>query len=186
MNVKIPPFDNPVREAVACAIPYQKIMDAVLFGLAADRRAADKADRGRLAAAAPNTSPTSQSQGAAGGGRPSQRLRDHAVVRPRLCRRQRAALRAGAGEPRADRHQDHHQQDPRRQLAHRAQQEGAAALHQRVLGWLDYPEYFFIWCYDGKNSIFNTMSYQSKEMDEFISGAVDAAAIGERQNTTPT
>ena len=30
-------------------------------------------------------------------------------------------------------------------------------------GWLDYPEYFFIWCYHGKNSIFNTMSYQSKE-----------------------
>src|SRR4029077_2164329 len=34
MNVKTPPFDNPkVRQAVACAIPYQKIMDAVLFGL---------------------------------------------------------------------------------------------------------------------------------------------------------
>ena len=35
MNVKNPPFDNPkVREAVAYALPYQKIMDAVLFGLA--------------------------------------------------------------------------------------------------------------------------------------------------------
>ena len=35
MNVKKPPFDNPkVRQAVAYAIPYQKIMDAVLFGLA--------------------------------------------------------------------------------------------------------------------------------------------------------
>src|SRR5262249_50564563 len=34
MNVKQPPFDNPkVRQAAACAIPYQKIMDAVLFGL---------------------------------------------------------------------------------------------------------------------------------------------------------
>ena len=39
-------------------------------------------------------------------------------------------------------------------------------------GWLDYPEYFFIWCYHGKNSIFNTMSYQSKEMDALIDGAV--------------
>ena len=27
-------------------------------------------------------------------------------------------------------------------------------------GWLDYPEYFFFWCYPGQNSIFNTMSYQ--------------------------
>src|SRR4249920_3814035 len=35
MNVKQPPFDNlKVRQAVACAIPYKKIMDAALFGLA--------------------------------------------------------------------------------------------------------------------------------------------------------
>ncbi len=47
-------------------------------------------------------------------------------------------------------------------------------------GWLDYPEYFFIWCYHGKNSIFNTMSYQSKDMDAFIDGAVNAAAIGDK------
>jgi peptide/nickel transport system substrate-binding protein len=47
-------------------------------------------------------------------------------------------------------------------------------------GWLDYPEYFFIWCYHGKNSIFNTMSYQSKDMDAMIDGAVDAAAVGDK------
>src|SRR5881392_1373938 len=47
-------------------------------------------------------------------------------------------------------------------------------------GWLDYPEYFFIWCYHGRNSIFNTMSYQSKAIDGFIDGAVDAAAIGDK------
>ena len=47
-------------------------------------------------------------------------------------------------------------------------------------GWLDYPEYFFIWCYHGKNSIFNTMSYQSKTMDGFIDGAVTAAAEGDK------
>jgi peptide/nickel transport system substrate-binding protein len=35
MNVKKPPFDNPkVRQAVAYALPYQKIMDAAMFGLA--------------------------------------------------------------------------------------------------------------------------------------------------------
>jgi peptide/nickel transport system substrate-binding protein len=47
-------------------------------------------------------------------------------------------------------------------------------------GWLDYPEYFFIWCYHGKNSIFNTMSYQSKAMDALIEGASAAAAIGDQ------
>src|ERR1700689_2705991 len=35
MNVTKPPFDNvKVRQAVAYAVPYQKIMDAVLYGLA--------------------------------------------------------------------------------------------------------------------------------------------------------
>ena len=136
MNVTKPPFDNPkVRQAVAYAIPYQKIMDAVLFGLSKPMfgAAGRLQDRGRLAAAAQVHHRYRQGEAADGGGRLSQRLRDHAVVRSRLCRRQRAALRADAGEPRADRHQVHHQQDPRRDLAHRAEQEGAAALHQRVL-----------------------------------------------------
>src|SRR5262249_61732588 len=35
MNCKNPPFNNvKVRQAVAYAMPYQKIMDAVMFGLA--------------------------------------------------------------------------------------------------------------------------------------------------------
>jgi peptide/nickel transport system substrate-binding protein len=46
-------------------------------------------------------------------------------------------------------------------------------------GWLDYPEYFFYWCYHGNNSVFNTMSYKSSEMDKFIDGARSAAATGD-------
>ena len=45
-------------------------------------------------------------------------------------------------------------------------------------GWLDYPEYFFFWCYDGQNSVFNTMSYKNPEMDKLIAGARAAAAAG--------
>ena len=43
-------------------------------------------------------------------------------------------------------------------------------------GWLDYPEYFFFWCYHGQNAVFNTMSYQDKEMDGYIDAARKAAA----------
>jgi peptide/nickel transport system substrate-binding protein len=43
-------------------------------------------------------------------------------------------------------------------------------------GWLDYPEYFFFWCYHGQNAVFNTMSYRDKEMDAFIDAARQAAA----------
>ena len=46
-------------------------------------------------------------------------------------------------------------------------------------GWLDYPEYFFFWCYHGKNSVFNTMSYKSPEMDRLIDGARTAASTGD-------
>ena len=48
-------------------------------------------------------------------------------------------------------------------------------------GWLDYPEYFFFWCYSGQNAIFNTPSYVDKGMDAFIDGAYAAAAIGEKE-----
>jgi peptide/nickel transport system substrate-binding protein len=182
MNVTKPPFDNPkVRQAMAYAIPYQKIMDAVLFGLANPMfgAAADKADRGRVAATDEILHRHRQGQGAARGSRLRQRFRDHDFIRPEFRRRQRAALHPGSGEPRPDRHQDHDQQGARRQLAHRAEQEGDAALHQRVLGWLDYPEYFFYWCYHGNNSVFNTMSYKSPEMDKLIDGARIAASTGD-------
>jgi peptide/nickel transport system substrate-binding protein len=46
-------------------------------------------------------------------------------------------------------------------------------------GWLDYPEYFFFWCYHGQNAIFNTMSYQDKDMDALIDGARAAAGNGD-------
>ena len=136
MNVKNPPFDNlKVRQAVACAIPYQEDYGrgSVRPCEAHVRRARRCADASGLAAAAQVQHRHRQSQGVDGRGRAGERHRHHDFVRPRLCRRQRAALRAGAGKPGANRHQVHHQQSAGRQLAHRAQQEGAAALHQRVL-----------------------------------------------------
>ena len=48
-------------------------------------------------------------------------------------------------------------------------------------GWLDYPEYFFFWCYSGQNAIFNTPSYVNKDMDALIDGARDAAAVGNKE-----
>ncbi len=46
-------------------------------------------------------------------------------------------------------------------------------------GWLDYPEYFFFWCYHGQNAIFNTLSYVNPEMTKLIDGARKAAADGD-------
>jgi peptide/nickel transport system substrate-binding protein len=41
----------------------------------------------------------------------------------------------------------------------------------RFGGWLNYPEYFFFWCYHGQDAVFNTMSYKSPEMDKLIDAA---------------
>ncbi len=41
----------------------------------------------------------------------------------------------------------------------------------RFGGWLNYPEYFFYWCYHGQNAVFNTMSYQNATMDKIITNA---------------
>jgi peptide/nickel transport system substrate-binding protein len=38
-------------------------------------------------------------------------------------------------------------------------------------GWFGYPDYFFQLVYSGENTIFNTMSYQNKDMDKLIEGA---------------
>jgi peptide/nickel transport system substrate-binding protein len=165
MNVKTPPFDNlKVRQAVAYAIPYQKIMDAVLFGLAKPTYGAP---------------PDSATQVA--WPQPDKYYTDIAKAKQLL---------AEAGYPNGF----ETTQEALAQIGIKTtinKIPGAnwrTELNKKVLplytnvfsGWLDYPEYFFIWCYHGQNSVFNTMSYQSKEMDGFIEGARDAAAVGDK------
>jgi len=44
-------------------------------------------------------------------------------------------------------------------------------IFNRFGGWLNFPEYFFYWCYHGQNAVFNTMGYQNPEMDKLIEAA---------------
>ena len=182
MNVKNPPFDNiKVRQAVAYAIPYQKIMDAVLFGLAKPLFGAvpdaptevawpqphkyntDIAKAKALMAEAgyPNGFDTTLSfdLGFAGVNEPLCVLTQESLAQIGI----RTTINKVPGA------------NWRTELNKKT-----LPLYTNVFsGWLDYPEYFFIWCYHGKNSIFNTMSYQSKTADDFIDGAVNAAATGD-------
>jgi len=90
MNVKNPPFDNPkVRQAVAYAVPYQKIMDAVLFGLAKPMFGAAAGAPTQVAWPQPHHYNTDIAKAKAllAEGRLPERFRDHDLVRLRLCRR---------------------------------------------------------------------------------------------------
>jgi peptide/nickel transport system substrate-binding protein len=183
MNVKNPPFNNPkVRQAVAMAVPYQKIMDAVLFGLG-----------GAMFGAAANA-PTEVKWP-----QPTKYNTDIAKAKALLAE---AGFPDGfettlsfdlgfatVNEPTAILIQESLGQIGIKTTINKIPGSNfRTELNKKVLplylnvfsGWLDYPEYFFIWCYHGNNSIFNTMSYQSKDMDAFIDGAVNAAAIGDK------
>ncbi len=137
MNVTKPPFDNPkVRQAVAYAIPYQKIMDAVLFGLSKPMYGAADGTKTEVAWPQPHkftTDIAKAKQLMAEAGYPngfettlSFDLGFAGINEPLCVLTQESLAQIGI--------KVHDQQDPRRDLAHRAEQEGAAALHQRVLG----------------------------------------------------
>src|ERR1700716_3150038 len=183
MNVTKPPFNNPkVRQAVAYALPYQKIMDAVLFGLA------------KPMYGAPAGAPTQVAWP-----QPTQFNTDIAKAKALLAEAGypngfETTISfdlgfAGVNEPLCVLTQESLAQIGIKTTINKIP--GATwrtELNKKTLplytnvfsGWLDYPEYFFIWCYHGKNSIFNTMNYQSKTLDEQVDGAVTAAAEGNK------
>jgi peptide/nickel transport system substrate-binding protein len=183
MNVTKPPFDNvKVRQAVAYAIPYQKIMDAALFGLAKPLYGSglDKVkDAVWPVAHNYNTDIAKAKQLLAEAGYPngfettiSFDLGFATINEPLCVLTQESLAQIGI----------------KAEINKVTGANWRTELNKKTMplytnvfsGWLDYPEYFFIWCYHGKNSIFNTMSYQSKQMDAFIDGAGDAATSGNK------
>jgi len=174
MNVKTPPFNNPkVRQAVAYAIPYEKIFHSVMF------------DRGALLMGNPIATNT---------------FGYDAKLSPYKTDMAKAkALMAEAGVPNGFETQLYFDQgfatvnEPAAVLVQESLgQIGIKTTINKVPGanwrnlmlkkempiyvnafggWLNYPEYFFFWNYHGQNAVFNTMSYQNPEMDKLIDAA---------------
>ena len=183
MNVTKPPFDNPkVRQAVAYAMPYQKIMDAVLFGLA----------NPMFGAAADKPTEVAWPQ-------PTKYFTDMAKAKALLTEAGYAdgfettisfdLNFAGVNEPLCVLVQESLAQLGIKTTINKVPganwrtelNKKEMPLYTNVFsGWLDYPEYFFYWCYHGNNSVFNTMSYKSPDMDRLIDGARGAAAAGDK------
>jgi peptide/nickel transport system substrate-binding protein len=183
LNVTKPPFDNfKVRQAVAYAVPYQKIMDAVMFGEA------------KPLFGAPSNTPSDTIWPS-----PTSYRTDVARARALLAEAGMAdgfettiSLDAGQGTL----------SEPIAVLV----QESLAALNIRTTiekipgsnwrgemlkksmpfminffsGWLDYPEYFFFFTYHGQNAVFNTMGYKNPGLDQLIDTARSLAASGDR------
>ena len=185
MNVKQPPFDNPkVRQAIAYALPYQKIMDAVLFGLANPMFGAPADAPTEVAWPQPhkyNTYLAKARQLLADAGYPNGFETTisfdlgFAVVNEPLCILVQESLGQIGIKTTINK-------IPGANWRTELNKKTMPLFTNVFSGWLDYPEYFFFWCYDGQNSVFNTMSYQNPDMDRLIDGARTAAAVGD----TPT
>src|SRR6202011_4952348 len=158
LNVKSPPFDNEkVRRAVAYALPYQKIMDAAMFGLA-----------NPLFGGASNTVSDIAWPAKTG------YVNDMAKAKALMAESGLSGIDTtvsfdlGAGdicEPIAVLVQESLGQIgiktainkvPGANWRSEMAKKSMPLMVNFFSGWLDYPEYFFFWCYSGQNAIFNT------------------------------
>ncbi len=178
MNVTKPPFDNvKVRQAVAYAVPYQKIMDAVMFGQA---RPMFGARSGGTAWPQPSGYTTDMAKAKAlmaEAGYPngfattlSFDLGFAAVNEPLCILVQESLKEIGITVTIT--------KIPGANWRAELLKKEMPLISNFFSGWLDYPEYFFFWTYHGQNAVFNTMSYKNPAMDALITAARDAAAAG--------
>jgi peptide/nickel transport system substrate-binding protein len=183
MNVTKAPFDNPkVRQAVAYAVPYQKIMDAALFGLSKPMFGASPGavKEAVWPQAAPyNTDIAKAKALLAEAGYPngfettlSFDLGFAGINEPVCVLVQESLALIGIKTT--------INKIPGANWRTELNKKEMPLFTNVFSGWLDYPEYFFFWCYDGSNSVFNTMSYKNAEMDKFIAGARATAAAGDK------
>jgi len=176
LNTKMAPFDNKlVRQAVAWALPYDAIMSQALYHRAEPLWGADASEG--YAPKWPVASPY------------------HTDLDKAKALLKEAGITGGI---RTDLYMDMSQstiQEPMALLIKESLAKigidvtinkvpgsdwfakmGAQAMPMDInyfYGWLDYPEYFYFWTYDGKNNaVFNTPAYDNPALDEMTRKAL--------------
>ncbi|MGE3931826.1 MAG: ABC transporter substrate-binding protein [Rhodospirillaceae bacterium] len=173
MLVTKPPFDNvKVRQAVAYAIPYKQIMDSVLYGRAMPLFG------GPAKVATPEWP------------QKTPYVTDIAKAKALMAEAGYAngiettlsfdLGLAGLNEPMCVLMQESLAQIgikctinkiPGANWRNELLKKNMPLIANTFGGWLNFPDYFFYWCYHGQNAIFNTMSYQNPAMDKLIDQA---------------
>jgi len=174
MNVNKPPFNNPkVRQAVAYAIPYEKVLENAMYQRST-KLWGDKDNK------------------AAGVSWPQAHGYVYDVPKARALMKE-AGLEAGfettlsfdlgAGtisEPACILIQESLaligikvtiNKIPGANWRAALLKKDLPLILNRFGGWLNYPEYFFFWCYHSQDAVFNTMSYKNPAMDKLIEAA---------------
>lgn len=182
LNVAKPPFNNEkVRQAIAYALPYQKIIDAAMFGNARPLFGGPSNDVAGIDWPQPTGYKTDLAKAkelmaASGAGQIdttiSFDLGDGVISEPIAVLIQESLAQIGIKLA--------INKVPGANWRSEMAKKSMPMMVNFFSGWLDYPEYFFFWCYAGQNAIFNTPSYVDKDMDVFIKAAYDSAAIGDK------
>jgi peptide/nickel transport system substrate-binding protein len=174
MNVTKPPFDNPkIRQAVALALPYDKMFDNALYGRAAKLYGAPSMQVKTTAWPQPTGYKTDIAKakalmaeaGAAGGLETtlSFDLGSGTISEPMAVLIQESLAQIGI--------KTQINKIPGATWRAALLKKDMPMIINRFGGWLDFPEYFFFWCYHGQNAVFNTMSYRNPKMDRLIDNA---------------
>lgn len=182
MNVTKPPFDNEkLRQAIAYAVPYQKIIDAAMFNLARPLSGAESNQVSSTEWPQPHAYDTDLDKAKA--------LMAEAGISGPIDTTLSFDLGQGVvSEPIAILIQESLKplginatinKVPGSNWRSEMAKKTMPMMVNFFSGWLDYPEYFFFWCYHGQNAIFNTMSYVNPEMTAMIDGARKAAGEGD-------
>lgn len=174
MNTTRPPFDNPkVRQAVAWAIPYDKISEVALYGRGAKLYGAPAGPVKSTAWPQPTWYRSDLAKakalmaeaGVAGGFETtlSIDLGGATIGEPTAILVQEALAQIGI--------KAQINKIPGATWRAALLKKDMPMILNRFGGWLDFPEYFFFWCYHGQNAVFNTMSYQNPKLDKIITNA---------------
>jgi peptide/nickel transport system substrate-binding protein len=182
MNVTKPPFNNEkLRQAVAYAVPYQKIIDAAMFNLARPLSGAESNQVTSTEWPQPHAYVTDIAKAKA-------MMAEAGITGPIDTTLSFDLGQGVVSEPIAILIQESLKQIginatinkvPGANWRSEMAKKTMPMMVNFFSGWLDYPEYFFFWCYHGQNAIFNTMSYVNPEMTAMIDGARKAAGEGD-------
>jgi peptide/nickel transport system substrate-binding protein len=174
MNTTKPPFNNPkIRQAVAYALPYDKMYDTALYGRGAKLYGAASSQVKTGAWPQPTGYKTDLAKAKA--------LMAEAGASAGLDTTLSFDLGgATVGEPMAVLVQEALAQIGIKTTINKIPgatwrsallKKDMPLIINRFGGWLNWPEYFFFWCYHGQNAVFNTMSYQNPKLDRIIDNA---------------
>ena len=171
MNVNKPPFNNPkVRQAVALAVPYDKIMDTAMYKRAT-KLWGDKDNKAEGTAwpqahgydlNIPKARALMKEAGMENGfeTKLSFDLGQGTVSEPACVLIQESLALIGI--------KCTIEKVPGANWRAQLLKKEMPLILNRFGGWLNVPEYFFFWCYHSQDAVFNTMSYKNPAMDKLI------------------